>query len=86
VTESEPRWERVWPEFSERLKAKLAKGYEEHSDWSFGIMPEVLLEEIVEEVLDICGWSLVLYSRLRAIEPVIDDLRGGNRHGHGQGV
>ena len=71
----EPRWKQVYPEFSKQLEEKLRRGYEEHTDASFARMPEELVGELLEECIDIAGWSMVLYTRIRAIHPHLETLR-----------
>ena len=75
MTAPAPRWKQVWPEFSKQLEEKLQRGYEEHTDASFARMPEELVKELLEECIDIAGWSMVLYTRIRAILPHLEDLR-----------
>ena len=70
-----PRWLEIWPEFSDALQAKLQAGYEEHTDASFARMPEELVGELMEEAVDIAGWGLVLYARIRAMLGHLEDLR-----------
>ncbi len=71
----EPRWRQVWPEFSKQLEEKLQRGYEEHTDASFARMPEELVKELLEECIDIAGWSMVLYPRIRSLLPHLEYLR-----------
>lgn len=75
MTDAEPRWKRELPGFIEDLEKKLKLGYEEHSDVSFARMPEDLVGELLEECIDIAGWSLVLHTRIKAILPHLEDLR-----------
>ena len=69
------RWEDNWPEFSKQLKAKLRKGYEEHTDESFSRTPEELIEELMEEALDYAGWGLVFWVRMKSALGHLEDLR-----------
>lgn len=48
-----------------QLERRLEKGSREYRDQSFNRSPEELLDEISEELLDVCGWSYVLWTRLQ---------------------
>ena len=71
----DPRWKEEWPEFSEAVQKKLQAGFEEHSDWSFARTPEDLADEVIEEMLDICGWTLILYVRMKNLKRHIEEIR-----------
>ena len=60
-----PKFQSVFPEFTERLHARMEKGFLEYGDASFDRTVGDLLTEIEEEVLDICGWSVILYSKIK---------------------
>lgn len=51
--------------FLERVRARLKKGAAEYGDESFNKPPEVLRQEILEEIEDICGWAYVLWVRVQ---------------------
>ena len=51
-----------WLGFAEAVRARL-----DYGDRSFPSYPAALLDEVAEELLDVCGWCYVLWSRLRAI-------------------
>jgi hypothetical protein len=52
-------------EFLTALRARLEKGAQEYGDLSFDRPAEETVEEILQEVLDIAGWTFVLREQLR---------------------
>jgi len=73
--EAKGRWEENWPEFSELLKARLRKGYQEYTDASFARSPEELICELQAEALDYAGWGLVFWVRMKSALGHLEDLR-----------
>ena len=71
-THNAPQWTDHWPAFSERLQAKLAKGYIEYGDGSFDLPLTELVAELKAECEDISGWGLVLWSKLDRLEKLIN--------------
>ncbi len=58
--------------FVEALHSKLQAGHHEYGDKSFSRDPLELVDEILEELLDINGWSFILRVRLLKIRVAID--------------
>ena len=65
---SKPMWEVYWPGFRETLESRLSAGYREYGDESFAQAPDRTVSEIQEEILDICGWSFILYVPLEKLK------------------
>ena len=65
---TDPKYREVFPEFIETLRARMEQGFKKYGDKSFERSGVELLEEIEQEVLDICGWSVVLYNRIRVLK------------------
>lgn len=59
--------------FVTRLRARLAAGAREYGDRSFTRPPAELVDEVMQELEDVAGWSLLLWLRL-------DRLRGAVEH------
>lgn len=57
-----------FPAFRRKVFVRLTEGEKEYGNKSFSWDHLTLLEEIKEEILDICGWSYILYERLSGIE------------------
>jgi hypothetical protein len=57
-----------FPSFIDRVRSRLAAGREAYGDESFLRPIAELLNEIEEELLDVCGWSFVLWERLQAMK------------------
>jgi hypothetical protein len=57
-----------WPEFAEAVRRRMEKGRKNYGDASFFRPPEELAREVEEELLDVAGWSFILWTRLRALE------------------
>ena len=55
--------------FMDRLRARLAAGAATYGDTSFTRPGAELVDEVMQEIEDVCGWSLLLWIRL-------DRLRG----------
>jgi hypothetical protein len=58
--------------FMRSVLHRLHKGADIYKDRSWSKDPEVLIDEIEEEVLDICAWSFILWFRLRNIPEAPD--------------
>jgi hypothetical protein len=56
-----------WPEFAAAVEARLEQGRREYRDCSFSLAPAELVREIEEELLDVCAWSFIAWSRLRRL-------------------
>ncbi|MGH7821810.1 MAG: hypothetical protein ACREQ9_18765 [Candidatus Binatia bacterium] len=56
----------AWVSFAELVAARLEKGREVYGDRSFSLMPLELTKEVEEEILEVCAWSFILWTRLRA--------------------
>jgi hypothetical protein len=54
-------------DFSARVRRRLESGRIEYGDQSFKADSLVLLDEIEQELLDINGWSYVLFARIRKL-------------------
>ena len=57
-----------YPEFMDAIKKRLEAGRQSYGDASFTMPAERLYGEIGEEMLDIVGWTFVLWCRLRELE------------------
>ena len=60
--------EQYFRELEKRLKA----GAEAYGDSSFGKSENSLLKEIQEEILDIAGWSYILWAKIERLKSSID--------------
>lgn len=62
------RWLKEWPAFEAAMQERLREGYKQYGDWSYDRpidTKEGLLRMVEEEVMDIVGWSFILWVRLR---------------------
>ena len=55
------------------VQARLSAGAKEYGDRSFSRHPMDLMNEIQEELLDICGWSYVLFTRLKKVQNALQE-------------
>jgi hypothetical protein len=55
--------------FVSEVALRLEAGRESYGDHSFACAPSELLGEIEEELLDVAGWSFILWCRLQALSP-----------------
>ncbi len=60
--------------FFARIRARLHKGKEEYGDASFDRPVAELLDEIEQEILDIPGWTFVLWERLERLRKQVKEL------------
>ena len=72
--------------FVARLRARLVAGAATYGDRSFTRPAAELVDEVQQELEDVCGWSLLLWIRLERlrgrIEPLGTDVQqGGKNHG-----
>ena len=65
-------WEQLYPIFIDKILSRLKVGAQSYGDISFSYSPSLLGKNIEEEILDICGWSFVLWVRLQQLKKVLD--------------
>jgi hypothetical protein len=53
--------------FVGKLRARLQAGAKEYGDRSFQRPPGELVEEVQQELEDVCGWGLLLWLRLEGM-------------------
>lgn len=79
---------RDFPVFAEEVRAKLVRGQTLFEDRNFSKTPVELLDEVQAELVDVMGWSYLLWSRLNAARHALErvevasgqasPIRGGN--------
>jgi hypothetical protein len=79
VTLAEPLG--AWPAFALAVRARLDAGARQYGDASFARPAPELVGELEAEALDLCGWSYVLWSRLRALRAAADAAERGQQGG-----
>ncbi len=57
-----------WQPFRDRLLRRLKRGYEAYGDESFDKPLPVLVDEIQQELEDICGWGLITWAKLQHLK------------------
>lgn len=62
--------------FITELHRRLDAGHRAYGDGSFERDPLSLLKEIEEELLDVCGWGYILYTRLQRMKEQLAKLQG----------
>lgn len=69
--------------FVQRLRARLVAGAATYGDHSFTRPAAELVDEIQQELEDVCGWSLLLWIRLDRLRGAIEQQEqlGGEHHG-----
>jgi hypothetical protein len=66
-----------WEEFASKVASRLEKGRQTYGGWSFSRSPGQLLDEVEEEILDVCGWSYILWTRLRTLRQRLESETEG---------
>lgn len=56
--------QKSWQTFIAAVEQKRFQGAREYGSSSYQLPPEQLVQEVIDEVIDICGWSSILYHRL----------------------
>lgn len=57
-----------FPVYMRQLAARLRAGADAYGDSSFHKTGPELCRELSQELLDICGWGFVLWSRIQVLE------------------
>lgn len=60
--------------FTARLRARLAAGAATYGDHSFTRPAAELVDEIQQELEDVCGWGLLLWMRLDRLRARVERL------------
>jgi hypothetical protein len=69
-------WRDRWPDYAKRCYQRLEVGEREYGDRSFADRPDVLLQQIREELEDVAAWSFILHCRLDELERVFGEKMG----------
>ncbi len=69
--------QRVFSEFAARVAKRLDAGKREYGDSSFRRPRAELLDEVQEELLDVCGWSYILWIRLERLRAKLAQVEPG---------
>ena len=76
------KYHEVFSGFISKLHSRMNIGHEEYGDESFDRPLLALINEIEEELLDICGWGMITYSRIHDIKgkitTMVNELRKVN--------
>jgi hypothetical protein len=69
--------------FVQRLRARLVTGAATYGDASFTRPAVELVDEIQQELEDVCGWGLLLWIRLERLRGAVEqnEQLGGEEHG-----
>ena len=72
------KYKKYFQKFVKDLDKRMLKGYHDYGDKSFNLPPEKLVDELIEEVLDISGWSVILYARLVTLAEALNRHKTAN--------
>ena len=68
--------------FVDRLRARLEAGAATYGDASFTRPAAELVDEVQQELEDVCGWSLLLWIRLERLRGAVEQHElEGEEHG-----
>ena len=59
------KYKKYFLEFVIELEKRLEKGFTEYGDNSFNRSDEELKKEVMEELMDIVGWSFIRWIKIR---------------------
>ena len=63
--------------FVEKLSARLVAGARTYGNASFTRPAAELVDEVMEELEDVCGWGLILWLRLERLRKRVEQLGDG---------
>lgn len=66
--------EQQYPEFCAAIEKRLHVGAVDYGDKSFDLDSPTVMEEIEQEILDINGWSFILWVRSRRVKEALRQL------------
>jgi hypothetical protein len=58
----------AFPDFMEAVRLRLAAGRETYGDSSFTMPLQAVNTEIAQELMDLCGWAFILWTRVQNLE------------------
>jgi hypothetical protein len=61
----------AFADFAAAIGRRLEKGRKAYGDRSFDLASPRLVDEVLEELEDVAGWSFVLWCRLRRVRAVL---------------
>lgn len=62
-----------WQHFLRLLEERFQKGAEEYGDRSYRKCYSDLIDEIEQEIVDICGWAFFVFHRLHEMAEKLED-------------
>jgi hypothetical protein len=62
-----------WPVFSKQIRDRLLIGAKTYGDCSFRKSPDKLIDEIGQELMDVVGWSFILWCKLLDIQAKLEE-------------
>ena len=57
-----------WPTFMSRVHSRLLAGHREYGDASLDRPAAELLDEMRQELEDVCGWAVVLSAKIERLQ------------------
>lgn len=63
------------PEFVAKMRKRLRAGADAYGDVSFSRDPLQLIDEVEQELLDVAGWSWILYHRLQKLKAALREIK-----------
>lgn len=64
-----------WVKFTDCVRIRIENGKKVYGDSSFDRPLESLVEEIRQEIEDVCGWAFIMWSRLNELERSMQTLK-----------
>lgn len=61
----------AFADFAAAVERRLENGREVYGDRSFDLASPRLLDEVLEELADVAGWSFILWCRMRRLEAAL---------------
>jgi hypothetical protein len=74
LTHASPEAREDFDEFTSDLWSRLDAGHLAYGDASFLVPKERVCIELMQELSDVCGWSFILWRRLKKLREKVQQL------------
>ena len=69
------QWRQQWRALAAKVEARMEAGAKEYGGRSYEASAEALVAEVQEEIMDIIGWSAILFQRVERLRQTVEKCR-----------